>query len=60
LQEFPSHAIIVAIAVEGERWPDMGLTIRQHEIVDGLQRQYFPPEYSTVVFEGSRRGTERD
>ena len=60
LQEFPGHEIIVAIAVEGQRWPDMGLTIRQHEIVDGLQRQYFPPEYRSVAFEGSRPGTERD
>lgn len=61
LSSFPGHEIIVAIAVrEGERWPDMGLTIRAHEIIDGLQREHFPPEYRSVSFEGARPGTERD
>lgn len=61
LADFPGHEIIVAIAVSnGEAWPDMGLTIRSHEIIDGLQREYFPPEYRSVSFEGARPGTERD
>jgi hypothetical protein len=61
LSDFPGHEIIVAIAVLGrEHWPDMGLTIRAHEIVDRLQREYFPPELRAVAFEGSRPGTERD
>jgi hypothetical protein len=38
----------------------MGLTIRRHEIIDGLQRQYFPPAYRHFQYPGSRPGTERD
>jgi hypothetical protein len=46
LSNFPGWEIIVAVAMRGagEAWPDMGLTIRAHEIVDELQRQYFPKE----------------
>lgn len=61
LQKFPSHEIIVAIAVRGgEHWPDMGLTIRAHEIIDGLKLDYFPPEFRSFNFEGARTGTEDD
>jgi hypothetical protein len=62
LKEFPDWEIRVAVAVPGagRAWPDMGLTIRAHEIIDGLQRQYFPPEYRDIRYEGSRRGTDRD
>ena len=59
LSSFPGHEIIVAIDGE-EHWPRMGLTIRAHEIIDGLQRQHFPAEYRSLTFEGSRPGTERD
>lgn len=54
--------IVVAVAVPGhlDNWPRMGLYIRPHEILDGLQRQYFPAEYQTIEYEGSRRGTEQD
>jgi hypothetical protein len=38
----------------------MGLTIRAHEIIDGLQRQYFPEPYRSFRYEGSRPGTEYD
>lgn len=62
LAEFPGWEIVVAVSVRGvgEVWPDMGLTIRQHEIVDGLQRQYFPKEFQNVGYAGSRPGTDRD
>jgi hypothetical protein len=62
LIDFPDWEIMVAVSVPGpgERWPDMGLTIRAHEIVDGLQRQYFPSEFQSLSYEGSRRGTETD
>jgi hypothetical protein len=33
----------------------MGLVIRDDEIVDGLQRQYFPREFQTIKYEGSRQ-----
>jgi hypothetical protein len=62
LSEFPDWEIMVAVSVpgDGEAWPDMGLTIRAHEIVDGLQRQYFPKEFQGLKYQGSRRGTDRD
>lgn len=62
LAEFPDWEIMAAVSVPqlGESWPTMGLTIRAHEIVDGLQRQYFPKQYQHIEYEGSRRGTDRD
>jgi hypothetical protein len=63
LREFAGWEIVIAIYVrppEGDSWPDMGLIIREHEIIDGLQRQYFPPEYRSIQYEGSRVGTDRD
>lgn len=54
--------IVIAVYVPavGKTWPDMGLTIRKNEIVDGLQRNHFPPEFQALHYEGSRPGTERD
>jgi hypothetical protein len=62
LWERPEWEIMIAVYIPklGETWPDMGLTIRTHEIIDGLQRQYFPAEFRSIEYEGSRRGTERD
>jgi hypothetical protein len=62
LTEFPDWEIFVAVFIdeyEGENWPEMGLIIRPHEIVDGLRRELFPPEYR-FEYEGSRPGTDRD
>jgi hypothetical protein len=62
LREFPDWGIMLAIDVPGkeEVWPPMGLIIWQNEIVDSLQRQYFPPEYQSIRYEGSRVGTDKD
>jgi hypothetical protein len=62
LTEFPGWEIMVAVSVPGpgDAWPDMGLTIRLHEIVDGLERKYFPVDYRDIVYNGSRRGSEYD
>jgi hypothetical protein len=38
----------------GGKWPKMGLVIRDDEIIDGLQRQYFPNEFQSIEYEGSR------
>ena len=56
---FPNWEIVVAVAVPGhyEDWPDMGLYIRANEIIDGLQRDYFPERFRNFHYEGSRRGT---
>jgi hypothetical protein len=62
LVDFPGWEIRVAIAgPKDERsWPVMGLTIRAHEIIDGLQRQFFPEPYRHFRYEGARPGTEFD
>lgn len=62
LGEFPGWEIMAAVSVpvQGAPWPDMGLTIRQHEIVDGLRRAYFPREFQAMRYPGSRPGTDRD
>lgn len=62
LKEFPDWGIMLAVDVpEMENiWPPMDLIIREHEIIDGLQRQYFPPEYQSIQYEGSRVGTDKD
>ena len=62
IQEFPGWEIELTVAVRGhyDDWPNMGMYIRQHEIVDGLQRQYFPKELQGVEYEGARKGTKFD
>lgn len=58
LTDFPDWEIVVAVDVGGigEPWPPMGLIVRPHEIVDGLQRQYFPKEFQGIKYEGSQPG----
>jgi hypothetical protein len=62
LKQYSGWEIFVTTFIKpgGENWPDMGLIIREHEIIDGLQRQYFPPEYQSIQYEGSRVGTDKD
>jgi hypothetical protein len=62
LREFAGWEIVVAVDVPGTEnlWPRMGLTIRAHEIIDDLQRQYLPVETQHIQYEGSRVGTGSD
>jgi hypothetical protein len=62
LSDMLGWEITVTVDVPGKEgaWPVMGLTIRKHEIIDGLQRQYFPPEFQNLAYEGSRPGTGYD
>ncbi len=62
LKNFAGWEIMVAVSIPGigENWPTMGLTIRDGEIIDGLQRQYFPGDFQNVKYTGSRPGTEHD
>jgi hypothetical protein len=62
LDEFSDWEIVVAMYVPetGASWPEMGLIVRKHEIVDGLRREFFPPEYQSIEYQGSRPGTDRD
>lgn len=56
LRQFSGWEIVVTtyIKPEGESWPEMGLIVREKEIVDDLQRQYFPSKYQSIQYEGSR------
>jgi hypothetical protein len=58
--EFARSLSSSAAAVLLPGWPQMGLIVRSHEIIDGLQRQFFPAELKTIQYDGSRRGTDRD
>jgi hypothetical protein len=60
VSDFPEWEIVYAVALEDhlEDWPNMGLYIRGNEILDTLQRQYFPEEYRDVQYSDSRRITE--
>jgi hypothetical protein len=62
IKDYPGWQITMTIAVRGHYndWPHMGLYIRPHEIIDGLQRQYFSKEFQNIEYEGSRRGTVDD
>jgi hypothetical protein len=62
VKEFPGWEIEITVAVRGhyQDWPNMGLYIRPHEIIDGLQRQYFPKEFQNIRYDGARQGTAYD
>ena len=57
LTDCPDWEIVVAVdlKVKGCLWPNMGLTIRPDEIIDELQREYFPKQYQWIKYERSRR-----
>lgn len=62
LYAFPGWEIVIALDIPGkeDEWPSMGLIVRKHEIIDGLQREYLPPPYNRLEFPGSRPGTGYD
>jgi hypothetical protein len=56
----PRWEIVYSVELSDVDWPPMGLLIRKDIIIDSLQRHYFPPEYQTIAYEGSRPGDLRD
>ncbi len=62
LDKLPEWSIVLALDVPGTegKWPPMGVIIRRHEIIDGLQREYLPESFQTFVIPGSRPGTGYD
>jgi hypothetical protein len=52
----PDWEISIAAAPpeKGDVWPEMELTLRDNEIIDGLKREYFPEEYRDLAYEGAR------
>lgn len=61
VKEYPGWQIVMTVAVRGQigKWPNMGIYIRPHEIIDGLQRQYFPREYQDIEYAGAARNGGR-
>jgi hypothetical protein len=51
---YPNWEIVIAVSNSEKAWPPMGLVIHDDEIIDGLQRQYFPREFQTMEYKGSR------
>jgi hypothetical protein len=62
LKDFPGWQIDLMVGLWGhlDDWPNMGISIRDDEIVDDLQRQYFPPEYQNLAYEHTRKGSVLD
>jgi hypothetical protein len=56
LNGYPNWEIAVTIGspAKEKSLPSMGLIIADDEIIDGLQRDYFPEEFKTIEYEGSR------
>lgn len=62
LASYPDWEIVLAVDVPGRenQWPPMGLTIRKHEIVDGLRREFLPLEFRDMRYPDGRPGTGYD
>ena len=62
VEGYPGWQIALTVALRGhdDDWPDMGIYIRSHEIIDALQRQYFPKKFRNIEYEGARKGTAYD
>jgi len=62
LDNYPDWEIVIAVDIPGTEttWPRMGLTIRKHEIIDGLQREFLPEDVRKFNYPDSRPGTGYD
>ncbi len=62
LAEFPGWKVALMVGPwdHVKDWPNMGIAIRADEVIDDLQRQYFPKEFQDLTFEGGRRGSVLD
>jgi hypothetical protein len=56
VKRFPGWEIELRVALWDhlKDWPEMGLFVRSGEIIDDLQRQYFPKEFQNFHYEGAR------
>lgn len=55
LREYPGFAITVAVVPpDGAKWPGMGISLFQGEIIDGLKRSFLPLPYRNLHYLGSR------
>jgi len=60
VRDLPGWEIAMAVSGKDKSWPLMGLTIRRHEIVDGLRRDVLPEVFRTYRYADSRPGTGYD
>jgi len=62
IRTYPEWEIVVAVVHRPNYrdWPEMGMYIRRREIIDGLQREYFPKKFQNIEYEGARRGAADD
>lgn len=62
IKEYDGWQIELTVAIDGHEddWPNMGLYVRPHEVLDALQREYFPTEFRDIEYEGARKGTAYD
>jgi hypothetical protein len=62
LADCPGWSIYLVVDVVGKEteWPPMGVTVRRHEIIDGLLRKYLPEKFRFLKIPGSRPGTGYD
>jgi hypothetical protein len=58
LKDFPGWQIDLMVSPWDhlKDWPEMNLSIRSDEIVEDLQRQYFPKEFQDLAYENARPG----
>lgn len=52
--------LVVDVVEKENEWPPMGVTVRRHEIIDGLLRKYLPERFRFLKIPGSRPGTGYD
>ena len=60
LKNYPRWEIVMVVDIVGKEHPSMGVTIREHQIIDGLLRKYLPEEFRFLKIPGSRPGTGYD
>lgn len=58
LRDYPGWQIDLRVGLWDhlDDWPSMGISIHADEIVDELQRHYFPKEFQDIQYQGARRG----
>lgn len=59
LAAYPNWEIVISVGGRQKKRPDMGLVIRDEEIIDGLQRQQLPKDLQALQYEGSRPAGSR-
>jgi hypothetical protein len=62
LKEYPGWQVDLMVGLWDHLrdWPNMGISVRANEVVDDLQRQYFPTEFQDLTYQGARRGSVLD